>query len=388
MPRNANAVSIHHQSGIKAMRALKDSNLSDADLDSLVRQLSDETFEAGRDVFTKDATTVPTLYLVRKGRVKLVKESGKEDIVSAGGYFGQEYFSVKSVASRDAVSNRVKALYSATPMEETVCGVLTVEDFMAVFGIQIAAASEQDTLYIPMTDLTRHRVLGEGLFGIVWLVTNKKATKLEPYALKIQSTEEGHRADMIKQEINMMRALPHPSLVEMISTYEEEGTISMLLSLVPGGELFDIIHRQDHQGEWVSGIGEGSSKFYAAVVADTIAFMHRQKYVFRDLKPENVLIDKDGYPVITDFGFSKFASDSVVDCCWITFSECTHRCIFFLAPSQKSGRQNVYILRYTQLRCPGGHYESRSWCACRQLELWCFTLRVDRRKQSVLLRGN
>jgi hypothetical protein len=291
------------------MRALKDSYLSDPDLDSLVRQLSNKPFEAGRDVFTKGAMTVPTLYLVRKGRVKLVKQSGKEDIVSAGGYFGHEYFPVKSVALRDAASNRVKALYSATPMEETVCGVLTVEECMAVFGIKSAAA-----LYIPMIDLTRHRVLGKGRSGTVWLVTNKKATKLEPYALKIQSTEGAHQLDMIEQEINMMRALRHPSLVEMIGTYEEEGTISMLLSLVPGGELFDIIHRQDHQGEWVSGIGEGSSKFYAAVVADTIAFMHRQKYVYRDLKPENVLIDKDGYPVITDFGFSKFASDSVLDC--------------------------------------------------------------------------
>ena len=314
MPGNANTVSIHHQSGIKAIRAFKDSNLSDADLDSLVRQLSNKTFEAGRDVFTKDAMTVPSLYLVRKGRVKLVQDSGKEEIVSAGGYFGQEYFSVKSVGSRDAVSNRVKTLYSATTMEEIVCGVLTVEECMAVFGNKIAAASQLDTLYIPMADLTRHRVLGEGLFGTVWLVTNKKARKLEPYALKIQSTEEAHRIDPIKQEIKMMRALRYPFLVEVVGTYEEEGSISMLLSLAPGGELFDIIHRQDDEGEWVSGIGEASAKFYAAVVADTIAFMHRQKYVFRDLKPENVLIDKDGYPVITDFGFSKFSADSVLDC--------------------------------------------------------------------------
>jgi tRNA A-37 threonylcarbamoyl transferase component Bud32 len=265
--------------------------------------------------------TVPSLYLVRKGRVKLVKGSGKEEIVSAGGYFGQDYFSVKSVASRDAVSNRVKALYSATTLEETECVLLTVEEFMAVFGIKIPAATQLDTLYIPMADLTRHRVLGEGLFGTVWLVTNKKAKKLEPYALKIQSIEESHRIDMIKQEIKMMRALRYPFLVEVIGTYEDEDSISMLLSLAPGGELFDIIHRQDADDEWVSGIGEGSAKFYAAVVADTIAFMHRQKYVFRDLKPENVLVDKDGYPVITDFGFSKFSVGSVLHCDSSTFSE-------------------------------------------------------------------
>jgi tRNA A-37 threonylcarbamoyl transferase component Bud32 len=332
MPGNADDVSIHHQSGIKAIRTFKDSNLSEAELDSLVRQLSDETFEAGREVFTKDARTVPALYLVRKGRVKLVKKGGKEDIVSAGGYFGQDYFSVKSVGSRDAVSNKVKAQYSATTMEETVCSVLTVEECMAVFGIKIAAEDKVKPRYIPITDLTRHRILGEGLFGTVWLVTNKKARKLEPYALKIQMTEESHRPVMIKQEIKMMRALRYPFIVDVVATYEDENTISMLLSLAPGGELFDIIHRQDHEGEWVSGIGEGSAKFYAAVIADTIAFMHRQKFVFRDLKPENVLIDKDGYPVITDFGFSKFDAESVLDCYWIIFSE--YSLMHFLSCSQ------------------------------------------------------
>ena len=77
----------------------------------------------------------------------------------------------------------------------------------------------------------------------------------------------------------------------------------MLLSLAPGGELFDIIHQEDENGDWHSGLQEKVASFYSTVVADALAFMHHQKYIYRDLKPENILIDRHGYPVITDFGF-------------------------------------------------------------------------------------
>lgn len=50
---------------------------------------------------------------------------------------------------------------------------------------------------------------------------------------------------------------------------------------------------------------ESIAKFYIAGIAQGISFMHRQGYVYRDLKPENVLLDGRGYPVIIDFGFVK-----------------------------------------------------------------------------------
>ena len=71
--------------------------------------------------------------------------------------------------------------------------------------------------------------------------------------------------------------------------------------------MFDVIHQQGDDGLWYSGIKEDDAKFYAMVVADTLNYIHRKQYVFRDLKPENILIDKDGYPIIVDFGFGTFS---------------------------------------------------------------------------------
>ena len=82
------------------------------------------------------------------------------------------------------------------------------------------------------------------------------------------------------------------------------------MCLVYGGELFDVLHYQDENGKWSSGIPEDHAKFYAMIIADTLEYMHRKSLVYRDLKPENVLIDREGYPVICDFGFGKYA-----DCC-------------------------------------------------------------------------
>jgi hypothetical protein len=273
-----------------------------------VRQITETKFEEGHVIFIRDDKMTPALYLVRKGAVQIVKKNGQEFTIGPGGHFSEEYLMFNSKGSRDTVPKYAIAKYSAAALEDTECGVLTLADLATVTG-RVNTKPAVEDLPVALEDLVRHRILGEGQFGTVWLVTNKAAKKPEPYALKIQYTDDGERADAgdcIRREVKMMQALQHHFIIEVLNTYEETGSISMLLSLAPGGELFDIIHHQDETGGWVSGLGEEKGRFYAAVVADTLAFMHRQKYVYRDLKPENILIDKDGYPMITDFGFGTF----------------------------------------------------------------------------------
>ena len=74
----------------------------------------------------------------------------------------------------------------------------------------------------------------------------------------------------------------------------------MLLGLVQGGELFSLLHHDDHDG-----ISEIDSRFYSAAVLEGLSHIHRKNVIYRDLKAENVLIDSQGYPVIVDFGFGK-----------------------------------------------------------------------------------
>ena len=163
-------------------------------------------------------------------------------------------------------------------------------------------------------DLERVKLLGEGQFGEVWLVAadlRLKASKEErfEFALKMQDTRDEYEDNIATAELNIMKEVTkegHPFVSMLYRSYETEESKDMLLGLIPGGELWDNIHKEDEAtGEWVSGLSEGASRFYVMMIADTLDYLHTNNYIFRDLKPENIMLDGYGYPVIVDFGFCK-----------------------------------------------------------------------------------
>jgi len=172
-------------------------------------------------------------------------------------------------------------------------------------------------------DLERIKVLGEGQFGEVWLVAadlqlgKSKSQERYEFALKLQETYDDYRLETATSELNIMKEVTetgHPFVSMLYRSYETEESKDMLLGLIPGGELWDNIHKEDEvTGEWLSGLSEGASRFYTMVVADTLDYLHSRHYVFRDLKPENIMLDGYGYPVVVDFGFCKRLPDGPDD---------------------------------------------------------------------------
>lgn len=158
-------------------------------------------------------------------------------------------------------------------------------------------------------------VLGDGEFGEVWLVSAPVNGKNEKFALK-KLKKDPDTIDAIEREIAVTDGLCHPNVAELVHTFRTDESVFMLLGLVPGGELWELIYREDEDGNWSSGLEEANARFYSLVVADTLAYLHTRKYLYRDLKPENVMIDKDGYPVLVDFGFAKHFDDD------LTFTFC------------------------------------------------------------------
>lgn len=173
-----------------------------------------------------------------------------------------------------------------------------------------------------LEDLEKIRLLGEGEFGEVWLVATDilKTKELKhKFALKSQHKEDDNRGtdalESIQQEIQIMRQIDHPQIVDLIHTYEDEQNIYMLLELIPGGDLWDRIYHDQGDGTWKSGMAEDHAKFYTMVVADTLGYLHNRQIIFRDLKPENIMIDVDGYPMLVDFGFAKLCPDTTFTFC-------------------------------------------------------------------------
>lgn len=152
---------------------------------------------------------------------------------------------------------------------------------------------------IEFKDLQVLGTLGTGSFGHVQLVRDTKGGKT--YALKavwkaqiVETNQQGH----ILSEKRAMAAFSHPFLVGLYNTYKTQDRLYFLLEPALGGELFRVLREKVL-------LDEDTSRFYAAHIVLAFEYMHSLDYVYRDLKPENLLLDSTGYLKLTDFGFAK-----------------------------------------------------------------------------------
>jgi serine/threonine protein kinase len=215
----------------------------------------------------------------------------------------------------DATRNgSVRSHFNKSPMIHT-----TVSDGSLELRSKIRRVVESD---MDLADFDRIKLLGEGMFGEVWLVAAdifKTGHVKQQFALKSQRKVDDTRGkdalSSILREVKAMKDLDHPQLVDLVHAFEDQDNIYMLMGLIPGGELWDRIYEELPSGEWSSGLSEANAKFYLFSIAETLSFIHSKKYVFRDLKPENVMLDSLGYPVLVDFGFAKYVEDKTFTFC-------------------------------------------------------------------------
>jgi len=143
--------------------------------------------------------------------------------------------------------------------------------------------------------------LGTGTFGRVRQVKLKNDTSNTVYALKMLKKTEILRlnqVDHIKSERAILEEIAHPFLVNLKASFQDPKYIYMLFEYISGGELFSRLRKD---GRFANDV----ALFYASEILLAIQYLHKKDIVYRDLKPENLLIDKHGHIKITDFGFAK-----------------------------------------------------------------------------------
>jgi len=144
------------------------------------------------------------------------------------------------------------------------------------------------------------KVLGKGSYGKVMLV-NHKQNKDTVFAMKMLRKENVIKRNQIEHtraERNVLEAVSHPFVVALHFAFQTPKKLYFILEYCPGGELFFHLSRAGR-------FPEGRARFYTAELLLALEYLHTLNIIYRDLKPENVLLDVQGHVKITDFGLSK-----------------------------------------------------------------------------------
>jgi protein-serine/threonine kinase len=105
------------------------------------------------------------------------------------------------------------------------------------------------------------------------------------------------RLAKIKREVTILRELQHPNIVQLIDMVETDRYIGIILEYASGGELFDHILNNRYLKD------QSARRLFAQLVSG-VGYLHKKGIVHRDLKLENLLLDRNRNIIITDFGFA------------------------------------------------------------------------------------
>ncbi len=153
-----------------------------------------------------------------------------------------------------------------------------------------------------IADVALGRTLGVGAFGRVRLATCRGTGDV--YALKCLKKHrliETQQVKSIFSEKDILLEIAHPFVVNLFSYFQDRRYLYFALEFVQGGEFFH------HLGN-VGCLPSAHARFYAGCIVSVFAYMHERDIIYRDLKPENMLLHRDGYLKLADFGAAKFLS--------------------------------------------------------------------------------
>ncbi|GJQ86005.1 hypothetical protein Trydic_g14949 [Trypoxylus dichotomus] len=281
--------------------------LSEDKLKTITQILKTEFFPPDT-VIVREGEIGDKFYIIHAGAASVTREiEGKVADLAKGAFFGER-------ALFEQNDRRQATVTAQNPGAE--CLTLTRTQFLEYFDQNVfdrpigddevksldRVQEDIDIERLELSDLKTHATLGVGGFGRVDLVyreTNKNHTFALKYLKKADIVDQ-NQIPHVFNEKDIQIKCNTTFVVRLHKTYKDRKYLYFLMEPCMGGDLWALLGKQKGRK-----FTESAARFYTACVLEALTYLHDRKCVYRDLKPENLLLDSKGYLKLTDFGFAK-----------------------------------------------------------------------------------
>eukprot|EP01055_Gregarina_sp_Pseudo9_P005821 Gregarina_sp_Pseudo_9__5820@NODE_887_length_2095_cov_3_670233_g833_i0_p1_GENE_NODE_887_length_2095_cov_3_670233_g833_i0NODE_887_length_2095_cov_3_670233_g833_i0_p1_ORF_typecomplete_len441_score79_07Pkinase/PF00069_25/4_2e69Pkinase_Tyr/PF07714_17/9_9e42cNMP_binding/PF00027_29/6_8e22Kinaselike/PF14531_6/1_5e16Pkinase_fungal/PF17667_1/2_3e09Kdo/PF06293_14/3_8e06WaaY/PF06176_11/0_00022FTA2/PF13095_6/0_98FTA2/PF13095_6/0_41Seadorna_VP7/PF07387_11/0_02RIO1/PF01163_22/0_022APH/PF01636_23/0_31_NODE_887_ len=266
--------------------------LSETQVALLIGAFKDVTYKQG-DQIVQEGEMGSTFYIIKSGDVAITQGDRRIRTCSKHDYFGE-----RALLYDEPRSATVTCL-----SEEAELWVVEKQVFFQIVeGPMLAHLEErirlQDTK-VKFEDLVVIKTVGRGTFGIVKKVKHKSTgTKFALKCVSRKAVIQLNQQEHICLEREIMAENDHPFILKLVRTFKDKEYLYFLTELCTGGELYDAIRK-------LGLLSRDKAQFYLGSIIVAIEYLHERNIAYRDLKPENVLLDSQGYTKLIDFGCAK-----------------------------------------------------------------------------------
>ena len=249
------------------------------------------------ELIIRDGPISDKLYFILQGKVSLIIGDIEVKTLEQPSSFGD-------ISQQPDAYGQKASFYAKTNL---ICFCLDKDTYEEILDCEIVKKSNNNlkmkNSQLTLDQLYYLKLLGKGSYGNVYLVHDKKRL----YALKEADIKElSKNSDNIKYykaEKDIMIMLNHPFIVQFVSSFKTKDFLFFLLEFIDGISLRDYITNEKTQKMCLR--NNTFITFTAAILCSIVNYLQRKKIIHRDFKPENLMINSDGYIKTVDFGVAK-----------------------------------------------------------------------------------